>query len=138
MAIRISTQARNDAGDSIVDLIDTGNTVTNGYIEIRDGSIPANPQTAATGKILATLQLSVPAFKSFNNGTAQANTISDDTQVDATGTATWFRIYNRNKIAIMDGVVTVTGEGGDIQFDNVNFIAGGVVSITSLLATMPQ
>jgi hypothetical protein len=138
MTINISTQARNDAGDAIVDLIDTGSTVSNGYLEIRDGQKPVNPQTAASGVLLATLQLSNPAFRSFTNGVSQANTIADDTSVDATGVASWFRIYNRASQAIMDGDITISGGGGDIEFDNLNFIQGGVVTITSLTATMPQ
>lgn len=138
MAIRISTQARNDAGDAVVDLIDAGSAVANGYIQIRDGEIPNSPQLTATGKVLAKLELSNPAFKSFDNGVAQANTISNDIQVDATGVASWFRIYNRDNVPVMDGQITTSGGGGDLEFDNINFIAGGIVSITSLLATMPQ
>lgn len=138
MAIRISDQARNDAGDAIVDLIDDGSAVANGYIEIRDGTIPTSPQLPATGKLLAKLEFSNPAFKSFTNGIGQANTITNDTQVDATGLASWFRIYNRNNIAVIDGQITTVGGGGDLEFDSVNFITGGVVSITSFIATMPQ
>lgn len=138
MTIRISTLARNDAGDAIVGLIDMGSAVAKGYIEIRDGDIPTSPQLSATGKILAKLELSNPAFKSFVNGVGQANTIANDIQVDATGTASWFRIYNRDNLAVLDGQITTVGGGGDLEFDNVNFIAGGVVAITSLLATMPQ
>lgn len=138
MTIRISTQARNDAGDAVVDLIDVGSAVAKGYIEIRDGSIPTSPQLPATGKVLAKLEFSNPAFKSFSNGIGQANPITNDSQVDATGLASWFRVYSRDNIAVMDGQITTVGAGGDLEFDNTNFIAGGVVSITSFVATMPQ
>jgi len=138
MTVNISTQARNDAGDAIVDLIDGGTINPNGYMEIRSGTKPSTPQTAATGTVLATLNFSNPAWASFSNGTAFANAIASDTSADASGTASWFRFYNRDGTAILDGDITITGGGGDIEFDVVNFILGGVVAITSLQAIMPQ
>lgn len=138
MTINISTIARNGAGDYIVGLIDQGSALASGYLEIRSGSKPANPQVAATGQVLATLVLSNPAFPAFNNGSAFANAIASDTSTPATGIAGYFRIYNRDGVAVLDGDISVTGGGGDIQFDNINFIAGGVAAISSLQAIMPQ
>jgi hypothetical protein len=138
MTVSISTQARNDAGDSIVDLIDVGSANPNGYIEIRTGAKPASPQTAATGTLLSTLSFSLPAFGNFTNGTTTSNSISEDTSVDATGVAGYFRFYDRDGAAVIDGEITVTGGGGDIEFDNINFIIGGVVSISTITVTMPQ
>jgi len=138
MTVSISTQARNDAGDAIVDLIDAGTINPNGYMEIRTGTKPASPQVAATGTLLATLNFSNPAWGTFSNGTAYANAISNDTSADASGTATWFRFYNLDGGAVLDGSITVTGGGGDIEFDIVDFILGGVVAIVSLQAIMPQ
>jgi hypothetical protein len=138
MTVNISTQARNDAGDAIVDLIDKGSTSPNGYLEIRSGTKPTTPQVGVGGTtLLATLNLSLPAFGKFNNGVSVAGTIADDNSVNATGVAGWFRIYDRDGVAVIDGDVTATGGGGDIQFDNINFIKGGVVIITTLTAIMP-
>jgi len=138
MTVNISTTARNDAGDAIVDLIDGGTINPNGYMEIRTGPKPASPQVAATGTLLATLNFSNPAWASFSNGTAFANAIASDTSADASGLAQWFRFYNRDGTAVLDGDITTTGGDGDITFDVVNFILGGVVAITSLQAIMPQ
>lgn len=138
MTVNISTIARNGAGDFIVGLIDQGSIATSGYMEIRDGSKPSSPQVAATGQVLATLILSNPAFAAFSNGSAYANAIASDTSTPATGVAGYFRIYNRDGTAVMDGDISITGGGGDIQFDNINFIAGGVAAISSLQAIMPQ
>lgn len=138
MTVNISTQARNDAGDAIVDLIDQGSTNPNGYMEIRTGAKPATPQATITGTLLATMNFSLPAFGNFSSGISLANPIADDTNVDETGVASWFRIFDRDGNSIMDGDITETGGGGDIEFDNINFIKGGVVAITSLTATMPQ
>lgn len=135
--ISISLAARNAAGNAIVNLVDAGSTYPNGYFEIRTGTKPATPQDGASGTLLATLSFSFPAFGSFASGSATANAISPDTNVDATGTAGWFRVYDRNGNAVFDGTVTITGGGGDIEFDNVNFIAAGTVQITSMTITMP-
>lgn len=138
MTVNINTQARNNAGDAIVDLIDQGSLNPNGYMEIRSGTKPPSPQAAATGTLLATNAFSNPAFGNFSSGAAAANTIADDTNIDATGTAGWFRIYDRDGNAVMDGDITATGGGGDITFDNINFIARGTIIINSLIATIPQ
>ena len=47
-------------------------------------------------------------------------------------------VEDKARQAFMDGDITETSGGGDIEFDNINFIVGGVVAITSLTATMPQ
>lgn len=139
MAISIATVARNAACQAILDLLNVGSALPNGYIEIRSGTKPASPLVAPTdGLLLATLSLSNPAFGEPANGTATANAIAPDTNIDDTGRATWFRIYNRDSGAIIDGTVTATGGGGDITFDSVDFVKNGTVQLNSLSATMPQ
>lgn len=138
MTINLSTNARNLAGNAIVDLIDLGSTITRGCIEIRSGTKPANPQTAATGDKLATLNFSAPAFKDFVAGQSFANAITPDTNVAKGGIATWFRVYDKDATAIFDGDVSEAGGNGDIVFDSVFFVKGGTVTITSLLAVMPE
>lgn len=137
MAISISTQARNAAGAAIAALVDSGTTLANGFMEIRTGTKPATPQDTASGILLGVVNFSNPAFGSFSNGVATANAISPDTAADNTGTAGWFRIYNRNSVAVMDGTITITGGGGDIEFDNVLFVAAGTIAISSLSLVMP-
>lgn len=138
MAVNISTQARNDCGDAVVDLIDIGTVNPNGFMEIRTGTIPATPQEAATGTLLSTVNFSLPAFGNFDNGVGIANPIADDTDIDATGTASWFRIYDRDGNAVIDGQITLTGGGGDMEFNTIDFIKGGVVSIIAMTAIVPQ
>ena len=92
MALRLAATARNAACDAIVDLIDAGAGA--GTLVIRTGTQPANPQTAATGTTLATLTFSDPAFGNSAAGVATANAITSDTNVDATGTAGWARVYD--------------------------------------------
>ena len=133
MATRISVAARNGAADGVVDLLDAN--ASPGYIEIRDGTQPANPGTAATGTLLATLTLSDPAFGAATGGTATANAIADDTNAAESSTATWFRAYDGAGVAVIDGSA---GESGtDLILDDAAIVAGGTVSISQWTVTMP-
>lgn len=134
--VKISTLARNQACDAIVDLIDIGSANANGIIEIRTGAPPSSPQASASGTLLATLDMNSTAFSDAANGTATAAAITGGSVV-ATGTAGWFRIYNKDNTAILDGTITTLGGGGDLQLDRVDFQTGGIVQISSMLGTMP-
>ena len=138
MPFRIANSARNAACDAIVDLIDAGAGA--GTLVIRTGSQPATPATAATGTTLATLTFSDPAFGSATSGTATASAITSDTNVDATGTAGWARVYDSDGVDPGDAVFDMDiGQGsGTLDFDNVSFVAGGTAAISSMTVTVPM
>lgn len=131
MATRISVAAQNAAASAIAALLNTGT------IEIRTGTQPATPATAATGTLLGTLTLSSTAFGSASSGTVTANAITGDSSADATGTAGWFRAYSSAAAAVIDGSVTATGGGGDMTLDSVSIVATGTINMTSWTLTMP-
>jgi hypothetical protein len=139
----ISTNIRNAAVDAITVLFDGGT----GRINVYTGSKPATPATAATGTLLGTLTLSTDAAPAASNGVASWNAITEDASADASGTPGWFRMYNSDETAPgsaggasdarLDGTVSVTGGGGELQFGNTSFVAGGGIFITSFTLTMP-
>lgn len=131
--MKISDLARNAAVDAVAELIDGGSGA--GYIEIRTGSAPTNTTDASTGTLLATLPMSDPAFGAAASGTATASAITSDTNIDNTGTAAHFRIFDSNDVCIMQGSVGTSG--ADINFDSVSFVSGGTAAITSLTLTQP-
>lgn len=143
MTFILATTARDAACDAIVDLLDIGSG-TEAIINIHVGSQPANPQTALSGALLATLPMTVKgtgAFGDSSAGVATANAITDDTSVASSATAGWARIYNANGAgsdptnAIMDMDI---GQGsGTLDFDNTTFIAGGTAAISSMTITVP-
>lgn len=135
MATRISDAARNAAANGVVDLIDGGPAA--GYIEIRTGTQPATVATAASGTLLGTLTCSDPAFGNAAAGVATAAAITGDSSADATGTAGWFRVYDSTGSAVMDGSITATSGGGDMELDSISIVAGGTIDITSWTVTMP-
>lgn len=134
MALSLATAARNAMCDALVDLLDAGAAAAK--IEIRSGTRPANPNTAATGTLLATVTLIDPAFGSAASGVA---TLSDPAAVTAvaTGTATWFRAMDSNNNAVMDGDVTATGGGGDLTLATTSITSGLSVDITGGTVTVP-
>lgn len=136
--MRISNAGAIAACNALVDLLDAGAGAA--YIEIRTGTQPATVETAATGTLLATLTCSDPAFGNAadeNPGAkATANAIASDTSADATGVAGWFRAYDSNNVAIIDGTCGTTGT--DMILDDDNITIGGVVACTSWTVTMPE
>lgn len=138
MTTRIANAAAAAAVNSVVDLLDGGAGA--GYIEIRTGAQPASVGTAASGTLLGTLTLSDPAFgnaTSANPAVATAAAISSDTNADASGTAGWFRGYDSAGTAIIDGSITGTGGGGDMELDNTSIVAGGTIAISSWTVSLP-
>lgn len=124
------------ANDAIVDAVDNGTTNTEGRIRIYTGAQPADPDAGIGGAtLLAELLMSNPAFGASIDqapgARATANAISDDVSADATGTAAWFRVVDRDNNGVMDGDVTATAGGGDMELNSVAISAGAVVSITS-------
>lgn len=134
----ISRPARNAAGEAILAILNSGTLLPNPYLEIRTGPIPANLQILATGEVLATLQMSLPAFGPVNEGIAVANEISIAEDIDASGVASYLRMYNCNNTPVIDCTITPIGGGGDLEFDNVNFLRGGSVQILNLELFVPQ
>lgn len=135
MVTRLSNAVRSAMVNAAVALIDAGPAA--GTIQIRTGAQPATVATAATGTLLGTLTLSDPAFGAAANGVATAGPITGDASADASGTAGWFRVLDSTGTAIMDGSVTATGDGGDLQLDSVTIVAGGAINVTALTVTMP-
>ncbi|MEU3052265.1 hypothetical protein [Streptomyces griseus] len=135
MALRISTAARNAAADKIDDLVSAGGG-TFGKIEIRTGSQPATPDSAATGTLLATFTLQNPAFGNASAGSITLGGTPLTVAASATGTAGWFRVYaNGTATAVVDGACGTSG--AELNLNTVSLNSGVNVTITSGVITMP-
>lgn len=137
---KIANLAAIDACNAVVDLLDLG--ASNAYISIYNNTQPAGgPDEAITTHVLlANLVCSDPAFgaavDAAPGGQATAGSILDDTSADATGTATWFRAFTSNAVAIIDGDVNTAG--ADLNLNTTSIQSGATVSITSWTVTMPE
>lgn len=141
MALQLATATVNAMADAAVDLVDVG-AGANGVIVIYDGTQPATADTALSGQVaLATFQLANPAFAAAANGVATLDTTPTLTTTgDATGTATWFRLYDADGVAgadaILDGAVATSG--AQLNLNTTSISTGVNVEITSGTFTMPK
>lgn len=141
---KISNLAAIDACNAMVDRIDLGVTNPEGHVRIYDSTQPVGGPDEAVGAqvLLAELLMSNPAFgaaiDAAPGGEATAGAIADDTSADAAGTASWFRVVNRDIIAVIDGDVTVGAGGGDLELNSIIISAGATVAITAYTFTMPE
>ncbi len=131
---RISAAAASTAVDRICAMLNTG------YLKIFSGTQPATVDTAPTTAevILASLTFASTAFAAASSGIAAANTITDDTSADATGTAAWFRTYgNTTTVVGFDGSVGAT-TSENLVLNSVAISSGASVSVTSFSFTLPR
>lgn len=103
-----------------------------GTLVIYSGTQPANADTALAGNtVLSTSTLSNPAFSNATGGsgstTTAALTLPANVSASATGTATWFRIYQSNgTTAVADGSVGTSS--ADLIVSTTSFVSGGLVT----------
>lgn len=128
MALGYATTLRNARLDEITAAV--GNA---GLLRIYDGSRPATGGTATT--LLAELTLGSPFAGSAADGELTANAITQDSSANATGTATWFRIVTSGGTFVLDGSAGASGSGADLILSSTSLVAGGTVSVASLVIT---
>lgn len=130
MALSFSTTLRNARADAINSQIGAS-----GLLRIYSGTPPANVGTALSGNtLLAELALSATAAPSASGGALTFNAITQDSSADATGTATFYRIYKSDgTTAVVQG--TVSTSGADLNLNTTSIVAGGPVAVTSLVYT---
>jgi len=136
----ISNVSAKAIADTFDDQVNIGDAAS--VVDVRSGSQPADPDTAATGVLLATLTGSDPFFGAAadNNPGAllTAGAITSDPSADATGTAGYFRIRATGTGAddVADGECGVAGS--DLNFNTTAITAGSTVSITAFTVLMPE
>lgn len=130
MTIGLNSTLRNNRANQI-----TSRAGANAILRIYSGTRPATGGAETT--ILAQLTCNATFAPSASGGVLTLNPISSDTSANATGTATWFRIYASDATThVMDGSVsTIVAGTGDMQLDDVNIVLGGTVAISSATFT---
>lgn len=131
MALQFSTAVRNARLDTIETEIGAS---PNPVLQIRTGAPPANCGTADSGTALATVLLPTDWMAAASSGSKAKSGTWEDASADATGTAAHFRIYS-DATCHMQGTVTITSGGGDMEVDNTSFAAGQTFTVTSFTLT---
>lgn len=125
MALQFSVTVRNARLDAIETTIGTAPT-----LEIRSGAAPANCAAADSGTVLATMTLPSDWLANAASGSKAIAGTWQDTSADATGTAAHFRIKASTTCHIQ-GTVTATGGGGDLQLVTTSLVATQPVTISA-------
>lgn len=133
MALKFDVPTRNALLDALADRIGSG-----GILRIYSGTRPAAVATAPDGgnTVLAELEMGSPVAPAASGGVLTMNAISQDNAADATGTASWFRVFQSNgTTAILDGDVGTSGT--DMILNTTSIVIGGPVIINSFTITAP-
>jgi len=131
MAIQFSVTVRNTRLDSVETAIGTS-----AILRIRSGTVPATCATADAGTVLATINCPSDWLSAASGGSKSINGTWQDLSADATGTAAHFRIYDSTGTTChIQGTVTATGGGGDMEVTNTSFTAGQSFTVNTFTLT---
>jgi hypothetical protein len=113
--------AVNPAVNALTALLDSG------YLRIYDASTT----------LLAELRYASTAFGAASAGVATANTITSDTDANATGTASKFKSYTSSSTLMFYGTVG-TSTLFDLKLNTVAISSGAEVSVSAQTLTLPK
>lgn len=110
---------------------------TSAILRLRSGAQPAasgNEIGASSGTVIATMQLPSDWMGNAAAGLKQKLGTWSDTAADAAnagGAMHWEIVASNGTTKHLDGTVTVTGGGGEVQLQNLNIAVGQPVEITA-------
>lgn len=125
-AIQLSTTVRNARLDAIETAIGASP-----ILRIRTGEPPVNCAAADSGTVLVEMELPSDWMGAASNG-SKALSGTWQASAEATGTAGHFRIYDSGDTTChIQGTVTMSGGGGDLELQNTSIAEGQSVTIVS-------
>ena len=127
----ISDTQRNGSVTSHTNLVDGG--AGPGTLEFRTGAA----WDADTGTLLCTITYQDPSYAAPTGGSANAAGLPLSNTAAAAGTPGHYREKDSNGVVITQGSVTLTGSGGDFEFDNLTWQIGATVNINTLSYAQP-
>jgi hypothetical protein len=134
MSFQFSPAARNAALDAIEAAIGTAPK-----LQIRSGTLPADTQATDTGLLLVEIDLPTDWLEDAATGvkTIKGLWTGTGTPAAAGGTnAGHFRIKDTSgAVTHVQGTITITGAGGDMELDNPNIAQNQSVTVTTFTLT---
>ena len=121
MTISIAAASTQAMGAALATDIGSG-----AIIEIRSGSKPATPETAASGTLLASITITGSFTSSGGVLTAADPAAANPAN---SGTAGHFRLKKSGGTAVLDGTITATGGGGDMTMGSTSVNTGVPVDL---------
>ena len=123
--MRVTSACRNGMIDSVAVRCNTG------YLRFYSGTRPTDANTALSGNtLLAELRFGATAFAAASAGSATANAITQDSSADATGTATFARVFESDGTTVV-GDISVGTSGQECNLVTTSLVAGQPVQVTS-------
>jgi hypothetical protein len=125
---------RNAALDTVFD------TLNSGSLRVCSGTQPTNADTALGAQVsLADLTFGATAFAAASAGSKSANSITQDSNINSTGTASWGTCqasgiaFSGSNARVIDFEVGTSG--ADLNFNSVAFSSGAACSVSSFTVT---
>lgn len=143
MALTISDSLKNKILDGFLNNT-AGGTFDSGFLRIYSGS-PPGANLATSDTVLVEITLPADSFAAASSGTAAKSGTweTDGGGADATGTAGYFRIVKSGDTNVgggtedrIEGTVTLTSGGGDLELDNTSITATQTVTIGSFTLSL--
>lgn len=128
MALRKNDGLRNAQADAFGDIFNSGK------LQIRSGTQPADPDDAASGTLIAEINLPSNAFTAAASG-AISKSGSWAASAVATATAGWGRFISSDTLKTFD--VSVAEVGADLTITEQDVVTGDAVRVTSFTFTVP-
>lgn len=110
--------------------------LNNGKLRVYDSTQPTDADTALGAQVLlADLTLGATAFAAASAGSKSANSITQDSSADASGTATWATLVASTRATVGTLDMSVGTSGANLNFNSVAISSGAAVSCSSLAIT---
>lgn len=130
--LKTSIVSRNAELDALAPLANAGK------LRIYSGTQAATPETAIGAQVLLSeLTMNATAFGAAAAGVITAAAITADSDADATGTATWYRLLKSDGVTVLwDGSAGTSGCDLNLNSDAIQIHAQ--VSVSAFTYTLPQ
>lgn len=113
-----------------------------GRIDILDGTLLTDVSTAITSQnILGVVTLAATSFPTAIDGTSKATATANPTTpgtAGAAGTATQFRVYDGNGLAVWQGTAGVAGDSPELVLDDKTFEVNDTIAVASWVINQPE
>ena len=130
MTLKFSETLRNDRAEQIKAKIDADTNP--GTLQFYTGPQPATGAAITTETLLGTLTFSKPCG-TVSAGVLTFDTVTEDSQADASGTAVWVRISDGAGNFVLDGDVGDLSSSAAFKMNTVEIVQDGPIRIEQTL-----